>query len=378
MVTEERLFTVINHAPLVLFAIDREGKFTLFEGKGLETLGLRPGEVVGRSVFEVYASQPAMVAACRRALAGEALSDTIHMNDMAFDAYYRPLVDAQDRVAGVVGIATDVTDRQRAIEEIQKRNQELEARVAERTAQLESSNRALESFAYTVSHDLRAPLRTVDGFGQMLVQDHAERLDPKGRDLVQRMRNATVRMGHLMDALLELSRVSRLEIRREPINLTDMALSVAAELKLQEPEREVDLHVQMGLADDGDSRLVRDLLYNLLANAWKFTRPMKRPRIEFGAERQGGVWVYYLRDNGVGFDRAYATKLFRPFERLHGQAEFEGSGIGLATAQRIVARHGGKIWADAAKGRGATFYFTLDAEGAPETRYHEAETSPIS
>ncbi len=226
---------------------------------------------------------------------------------------------------------------------------------------LELSNKELEAFSYSVSHDLRAPLRSIDGFSQALVEDCADTLDAEGKDHLQRIRGAVQRMAELIDALLTLARVTRSEIRREAIDLSGMARTVAADLRQRAPERRAEFVIADGLAATGDVRLLRVALENLLENAWKFTARRPSARIEFGAlAHPGGKRAYYVRDNGAGFDMAYADKLFGAFQRLHAQAEFQGIGIGLATVRRIIRRHGGTIWAEGAPDRGATFHFTLE------------------
>jgi signal transduction histidine kinase len=229
--------------------------------------------------------------------------------------------------------------------------------------ELEATNRELEAFSYSVSHDLRAPLRSIDGFSQILLEDYADELDEDGKDYLSRVRAATQRMGRLIDDLLGLSRVTRGTMNRERVNLSALAEEVAEDLREARPERTVEFSAQEGLEVWGDSRLLRVALENLIGNAWKFTEKEPEARVEFGVDeelsRKGRVPVYYVRDNGAGFEMAYADKLFGAFQRLHGSDEFEGTGIGLATVQRIVHRHGGRVWAEGEVGRGATFYFTL-------------------
>ncbi|MDQ1519449.1 MAG: hypothetical protein QOI55_522, partial [Actinomycetota bacterium] len=237
-------------------------------------------------------------------------------------------------------------------------NASLEDAVEERTSELQAANRELESFAYAVSHDLRAPLRAIDGFGLALVEEYGELLDGQGTDYVRRVRSATQRMGELIDDLLTLSRVTRADMHRERVDLSALAESVLARMSESAPDREVETVVAPGAAARGDARLLRIALENLLGNAWKFTGTQPAARIEFGMTHVNGTPVYFVRDNGVGFDPQYASRLFNPFQRLHSTEEFEGNGIGLATVVRVVERHGGKVWSDGAVGRGATFFFT--------------------
>ncbi|NUO54732.1 MAG: response regulator [Polyangiaceae bacterium] len=240
---------------------------------------------------------------------------------------------------------------------------ETKARHAEERAalagELERKNKELEAFSYSVSHDLRAPLRSVDGFGQLLLDQYAGTMDERGLGYLRRMRAAATRMGELIDDLLDLSRVSSIELHRKTIDLSKIAEDVAAELKRKEPSREVAFDIASGLDAHADGRLMRIVFENLFGNAWKFTMKIPAARIELGADRSGEGRVYFVRDNGAGFDMAYAKRLFSPFQRLHRDADFPGTGIGLATVSRIVDRHGGRVWAEGVVNRGATVFFTL-------------------
>lgn len=255
------------------------------------------------------------------------------------------------------GIIEDISERK----EIEHRIQQLNTALRERAMVLESVNHELEAFSYSVSHDLRAPLRAVDGFSRILLDEYADRLDDTGRDRLRRVRAAAQRMAMLIDDLLKLSRITRSELKREDIDLSAMATAVIDELRSQEPSRIVQCLIQPDLIVWGDGRLLHIVLENLLGNAWKFTGKRADARVEVGMQMQNDEPAYFVRDNGAGFDMAYAEKLFGAFQRLHGTDEFPGTGIGLATAQRIIHKHGGRIWAEAEVEKGATFYFTLEA-----------------
>jgi signal transduction histidine kinase len=290
------------------------------------------------------------------------------------------LVDAFNEMLAVIETRTheleqlnadlgrEIAERRRIEEEMTQLNIDLERRVRERTAQLEMTNSELESFCYSVSHDLRGPLRAIDGFGQALTDELAGKLSADAQRYFDRIRAGTQRMGQLIEDLLNLSKVSRGALEYREVDLSALANGVIRDLKVQDPHRQVDISVWEGIRVNGDARLLRAALENLLGNAWKFTGKTESARIEVGTMRDGNRSVYFVRDNGAGFDMAYADKLFGAFQRLHGMEEFPGTGIGLATVQRIVHRHGGRIWADAAPGRGAVFYFTLAPESEPVGR----------
>ena len=270
--------------------------------------------------------------------------------------------DERGVLVGFGKVTRDLTERKHAEEELRRAAAELEQRVIERTAQLEAANKELEAFGYSVSHDLRAPLRALDGFSKRVMTSAAARLDASELDQLQRVRAAAQRMSQLIDDMLNLSRITRSPMSPQSVDISALAHSIVDELRAADPSREVELIVAANLRALADPRQLRIALANLLGNAWKFTRKQAKARIEVGSSREDGKLVYFVRDNGVGFDLAYADKLFFPFQRMHSSREFEGTGIGLATVQRIVRRHGGSIWVDSAPGRGATFYFTVEIE----------------
>ncbi len=267
-----------------------------------------------------------------------------------------------DPASGLIhAIARDVTEQKKVQDEVRRARDAAEA-----------ANQELEAFSYSVSHDLRSPLRALDGFSQALLDDHGSVLDPAAQDYLHRIRAAAQRMGRLIDDLLELARITRSELEPEPVDFSALAHDVAEEVRSREPKRSVTVEVAGGVRVCGDPRLLRIALENLIANAWKFTRRHPEPRIEFGSEGHDGHRVFYIRDNGAGFDMRYAGRLFGAFQRLHSTHEFEGTGIGLATVARVVRRHGGRIWAESAPNQGASFYFTLGEPPGPPDATQEA------
>jgi signal transduction histidine kinase len=245
------------------------------------------------------------------------------------------------------------------VRNIKKRGQEFERLVVERTAQLQAANKELEAFSYSVSHDLRSPLRGIDGFSQVLLEEYQDKVDEQGKNYLKRIRLASQRMAQLIDDMLDLSRVSRSELDIQYVNLSEIAREVADNLIATQPERQVEFIIQEGIRAKGDSRLLRSVLENLLGNAWKFTSNHSTALVEFGVQKQNGKDIYFVKDDGAGFDMSHAQKLFGAFQRLHAANEFSGTGIGLATVQRIIHRHHGEVWAEGEVEKGATFYFTI-------------------
>jgi len=275
--------------------------------------------------------------------------------------------DRSGKPVRMIGARMDITMRQQAQEEIRRLNESLERRVLERTAELgvanarlEVANAELETFSYSVSHDLRAPLRAIRGFSKALQEDYSAKLDEHGKDQLERVAANALRMDQLIEDLLKLSQVSRHNLQRVSVDLSALAQSIAADLQQRQPGRVATFIIADGLQASGDPHLLRVLLENLLGNAWKYTSKHAAARIELGVTVHEGERVCFVRDDGAGFDMAHADKLFAPFQRLHGPAEFEGTGIGLATVYRIVRRHGGRVWAEGAPEQGATIYFTLE------------------
>ena len=286
---------------------------------------------------------------------GQAETDMGRGYDLgAVDFVFAPVVPAILRAKVAVFV-----ELYRAQQELRRYRTRLEMLVEERTTALTSINRELEAFSYSVSHDLREPLLAFDGLSQTLLDDYGDRLDNKAKDYLKRMRRASQRMTSVFDGLQTLFRLTSGEIHRERLDVTELAQELVEEIKAENPERKVEVQIAKGMTASGDQRLIRILLVNVLNNAWKFTSTKTSAKVEVGTETVDGESRIFVRDNGVGFDMIYAHRLFGAFQRLHSQSEFTGAGIGLATARRIVNRHGGRIWAEGAVGEGATFYFVI-------------------
>lgn len=345
-----------------------------FWNKGAEKLyGWTSEEVLGKTMIEAMYSQSQLLAERMHELrvsggdwTGELEKRTRSGSTVYVQAHWVVIRDDNDQINGMLIINTDISERKRASDEILRLNASLEERVQQRTAQLEFANKQLEGFSYSLSHDLRTPLSAVDGFCQLLSntlpqhsESNANATTARQQHCLSRIRAGVVRMGELIDVMLILAQVSRKTLRWEPVDLSAMAHTLAGRYQKQEPERSAQVHIEPGLRVVGDPQLLRQMLDNLLGNAWKFCTGRLLTEITFGHETRDGETVYFVRDNGAGFDMAYAGKLFVTFERLHSPSEFSGTGIGLTTVQRIVLRHGGRVWGEAAPDKGATFYFTL-------------------
>ncbi len=355
---------LIESIPGIFFLFDPSGRFLLWNRNLENVLGMSAEEIAGSHTLALYdeADRDMIRQVTKQVFATGASTTEATLLTKRGERIPYFISGIRIEVEGrqtVIGLGLDITESKLAEQVIHDLNDTLEQRVRDRTAALEASNRELESFSYSVSHDLRAPLRALHGFSHLLEEEYAHRLDGNGLDYLRRIRSASQRMGDLIDDLINLARVSRQELKRGAIDLSQLAVEVAAALAEQMPERAVAWNVAPGITASADALLMRVALENLLGNAWKFTAKTPGAVIEFGARNIDGAPACFVRDNGAGFEMAYVDKLFKPFQRLHRPDDFAGTGIGLATVHRIVQRHGGRIWAESAPGQGATFYFTL-------------------
>ncbi len=365
--SEGRYRQLVETAGEGIWIMDTDSRITFVNARMCEMLGYRAEEMIGERTLTFVDTAWHEPAQHQIELRRQGISSRHELPLRRKDGSQvwalvsaSPIMNPDGSYSGGLAMFTDIGDLKAAQQHLERINLELEERVNKRTAQLEASNEELEAFAYSVSHDLRAPIRTIDGFSMALLEDFAPKLDPQAQEYLGRIRSATERMGELIEDLLALSRVARVKLRHEPVNLTKVAQSVADEMARANSARDVRVTIEPDVTAQGDPGLMRILLENLFDNAWKFTRKQLRAEIAFGVEDDSDAPVYFVRDNGVGFDMTYAQKLFGVFQRLHSEREFEGTGIGLATVQRIVRRHGGRVWAEGANGKGATIFFTLE------------------
>ena len=363
--SEERYRAVVEQSAEGLYLVDGDTRRILETNPALQKmLGYTADELRGMELHEIVAHERADVEANVERTLREGKR---FIRERGYRRKDGSVVEVEIAASAIdygekrviCAAVRDITERRRAEEAMRRFNEELEDRVRRRTAQLQAANEELEALSSSVSHDLRAPLRAMTGFGRILMEDYGDALDEAGRDHLIRIQDAGKRMGAMIDDLLDLSRLARREMRHEEVDLSALARDVAEHLRRVDPGRRARFAVAEEISATGDAGLLRVVMENLLENAWKFTSKETEALIEFGAVGEGGGPVYYVRDNGVGFDETYADKLFAPFQRLHGEGEFEGTGLGLSTVARIVRRHGGTLWAEGEVGRGATFFFAL-------------------
>jgi PAS domain S-box-containing protein len=369
--TEEKLNRMLGSMPDALVLVNADDKIISSNAHTARLFGYAEGELQGQSMALLVPerfrpSQRQYYEGFFQQSNGGVPETTLELFGLHKDGREFPIEISTKPLATEKGMLVtsairDASERKRVEKQISELNKELQDRAAE----LETANKELESFSYSASHDLRSPLQVIDSFSQILIEGHGNQLNEEGRDYIQRMRGSCKHMEEIIDALLGLSKTARHEMVLEQVDLSTLAQTVATELKQKDTERRVDWAIAEGLTASGDARLLRVVLENLFGNAWKFTAKRSPARIEFGALPQSnGARTYFVRDNGAGFDMARAEQLFAPFKRLHTQNEFRGTGIGLATVQRAIRRHQGKIWAEGVVEQGATFCFTLAEENA--------------
>ncbi len=367
--SEQRLSAMLDSIPDPAWLKDAEGRFLAVNRAYAHKRGVEPDAVIGKTVHDFL---PADIAAKSTAeeeqvlRTGERLRVERHLFVTGgpdwYDVIKLPIKDARGRVTGIVCIGRDITESRAAKAEVEALN----ATLKQRADELQFANQELESFSYSVAHDLRTPLRAIHGYSTIVAQKYGAQLGAEGASFLERIRAGASRMAELIEALLDLARVGRTQLRLKQIDLSNVVRAHAAQLKQEQPTRPVEIAIADGIVVKGDAALLQVVVCNLLDNAWKFTCERDPARIEFGLVLCDGTPTCFVRDNGVGFDERNASMLFRPFSRLHGPNEFGGHGVGLATVKRILQRHGQHVWAESESGRGATFYFTVTLVSAPE------------
>ncbi len=366
--SEERFRALVESTSDWIWEADQSGVYTYASPKVYELLGYAPQEVIGKTPYDFMPLDEASRVAekFREIVASKAPFHGLERISLHKDGHQVvletsgvPVLNLQDELIGYRGVDRDVTLRKQAEEALQTYREHLEKLVGERTQALERSNRELESYSYSIAHDLRAPLRSIVSFSQIVLQDAGEVLDAEQVGNLQRVVAAGKHMTNLIDDILELSRITRSELHRGPVDLSKMTRQIASRLDSSQEDRRLDWRIADQVIAFGDQQLLTVAMENLVGNAWKYSSRRRDAYIEFGADVRNGQAVFFVRDNGVGFNMDHAGKLFQPFQRLHARSEFEGTGIGLATVQRVVQRHGGRVWAESKEGEGAAFYFTL-------------------
>jgi len=362
-----QLSRAVEQSPVSIVITDLAGAITYVNPRFTAVSGYSQTEAIGKkpSIMKSGETPPELYSELwKTIMSGREWRGEFHNRKKSGELFWEqalilPIVDEAGKITHFLGVLEDISARKQVESEIKKLHAELEQRVLDRTAELTLINKELESFSYSISHDLRAPLRRIDGFSQILQEDCVGQLDAASRANFKRIREASQHMSKLIDDLLNLSSVGRGTLRHERVNLSALAQTVADHLQQTDPSRRMEWVIAPDQISEADPGLMQAMMENLLGNAWKFTSKTNDPKIEFGRTTQGGEPAYFIRDNGAGFDMRYAGKMFGAFQRMHTTAEFAGTGIGLATVQRILHRHKGRIWAESKVGSGATFYFTL-------------------